>query len=129
MFMNFNLMLKTMTTIINRRQGMVLLTALSLAAGITMFKIARRNEDPDRVTSNCFKTTQGWGYDILVGKKIVIHQSFIPGVPGFQGFTTQQQAQAVAQIVIEKIKSHKQPFISHEQLQQLGIIYAPIKNE
>lgn len=115
--------------IINRSQGRVLLIAVALAAGITLFKIAQWENTEDGITARCFNAPQGWGYDIVVDKKIIIHQTIIPGVPGFKGFATKQQAQDVAQIVIEKIKSHKEPFISRQQLQQLGIIHALNTNE
>ena len=115
--------------IINRAQGRILLIALSLAAGITLFKLAQWQQADNALTCHCFKGPQGWGYDILVNKKIIIHQTIIPGMPGFKGFATEQQAQEVAQIVIEKIKSHREPFISHEQLQQSGIIPALNTNE
>ena len=71
---------------------------------------------------HCFRQANGWGYDILANNKIVIHQPVIPGVPGAVGFATQQEAQIIAGIVIEKIKSGEQPTITRQQLQHSGIL-------
>ena len=65
---------------------------------------------------------EGWGYNISEkGKRIIDHQT-IPGVPGNQGFRTSEEAQKVAELVIEKLeKGAFPPTISEEELQKLGI--------
>jgi hypothetical protein len=114
-----------MTMIINRSQKIVLLAAFLIAVGSTFFLLARGHSDA--LSYQCYKTTNGWGYDILSGTKIVIHQPFMPGVPGRSGFNQQQHAATVARIVIEKIKSGEMPAISHQQLQRLGVLHTQVK--
>ena len=111
-----------MMTTIKRNHIIVLLAACLFAAGSTVFLLHRQP-----ITYQCFKTANGWGYNILAGQKTIIHQPFVPGVAGLAGFNEKQSAAAAAQIVIEKIKSGQMPLISHQQLQRLGVLPAQVK--
>ncbi len=65
---------------------------------------------------------EGWGYSISEKGKRIIDQQTIPGVPGNQGFGTSEDAQKVAELVIEKLeKGAFPPTVSEEELQKLGI--------
>ena len=65
---------------------------------------------------------EGWGYSISEKGKRIIDQQTIPGVPGNQGFLTSEDAQKVAELVIEKLeKGAFPPTVSEEELQKLGI--------
>lgn len=69
-----------------------------------------------------FKTTSGWGYDILNNKKMVIHQPTIPGQYGIVGFTSQEEAHRVGNWVAEKMKqTEAMPTLTKEDLRQLGV--------
>ena len=106
---------------------MVLLAAALFAAGSTAFLLSDGHADTSKLSYQCFKTQEGWGYDIMTGKKIIIHQPFVPGVAGNAGFQQEQQAAGVAQIVIEKIKSGQLPIINHQQLQRLNVLHTQVK--
>ena len=68
---------------------------------------------------------EGWGYRISEKGKQIIDQQTIPGVPGNQGFGTSEDAQKVAELVIEKLeKGTFPPTISEEELQKLGISWS-----
>ena len=113
----------TMIPTITKKHKLILLAALLFAAGSTVFMLAFRNKGSQMPLSyKCFKTEQGWGYDVLANDTIVIHQPFIPGEPGGASFSNEQQAANTAQFVIEKIKSGKMPAINHQQLQRLGVL-------
>jgi hypothetical protein len=100
---------------ISRKHKLVLLAAILFAAGSTIFLFVTRPA-PTRqgLSYNCFKTEHGWGYDVKVNDTIIIHQPFIPGKSGVNGFSTEQEAGADAQNVIEKIKSRKFPLVNHQ---------------
>lgn len=115
-------MLMMMIRTINKTQRLILLASLVISLCITVVMLLQ--DKPAQLQYNCFQTAGGWGYNILVNDKIIIHQPAIPGIAGNKSFTTQQQAQDVAQIVIEKIKSGHQPIITRDVLQQLNIISA-----
>jgi hypothetical protein len=111
-----------MTMIISKKHKLVLLVAILFAAGSTIFLLAIKPAPTSKGLSyNCFKTEQGWGYDVLVNDRIIIHQPFIPGKSGVNGFSTEQEAGADAQNVIEKIKSGEFPLVNHQQLQRPAV--------
>jgi hypothetical protein len=68
-----------------------------------------------------FKSDAGWGYNILANHTIYIHQPNIPALSSNKPFGTQQQALLAAQLVIQKIKQHKQLAITTAELDSLGI--------
>ena len=64
-----------------------------------------------------------WGYDILVDKRVKIHQPSIPALPGNEGFTTREKAEKVARLVIKKMKNGESlPGITKEELKNLKVI-------
>lgn len=64
-----------------------------------------------------------WGYDIKAGKKVLIHQPVIPGLPGNEGFKTKSDAEKVARLVIGKIKKGElPPCVTIEELKKLKVL-------
>ena len=64
-----------------------------------------------------------WGYDILVDKRMMIHQPTLPGLPGNQGFKTRAAATSVARLVIAKMKKGEMPpSVSIEEMKKLKAI-------
>ena len=64
-----------------------------------------------------------FGYDVSVHDRLMIHQSSVPGLPGNEGFKTKNDAQIVAQLVIEKIKKGEMPpTVSIEEMKTLNVI-------
>ncbi|OJJ14697.1 hypothetical protein BKI52_41405 [marine bacterium AO1-C] len=67
-----------------------------------------------------------FGYEITVtlnGKTQRIRQEHKPSVPGIRGFDTQEDAQKVADFVVNKIKTKGfPPTVTPEELKALGVI-------
>jgi hypothetical protein len=122
-------MQQMMTLTISRKHKLVLLAALLIAAGSTFYMLVINPAPPPNKGLHyaCFKTAHGWGYDILVNDRIVIHQPMIPGVRGYDGFKTEKEAGADAQNVIESIKSGTHPFFGQKPLQRPGVLRAQPK--
>jgi hypothetical protein len=117
-----------MTMTISKTHKLVLLVAILFAAGSTIFLLAiKPAPSPKGLSYNCFKTEHGWGYDVLANDQIIIHQPFIPGKSGVNGFSSEKEAGADAQSVIEKIKSGEFPLFSRQQLQRPGVSRAQPK--
>jgi Domain of unknown function (DUF4907) len=68
-----------------------------------------------------FKSGNGWGYSITLDNQLFIKQASIPVYEGNRSFTTEADAAKIAALVIGKIKAHKKPVISKEELLQYGI--------
>jgi hypothetical protein len=66
-----------------------------------------------------YKSGQGWGYDILVKNKLYIHQPFIPALEGQMPFSNKQSARKTGRLVIRKLKNHKIPSVTREELKSI----------
>jgi len=81
------------------------------------------NGDMLQIIDSTYKSGTGWGYKVYVGGDIYINQPFIPGVPGKQYFVTEDDAQKVATLVVQKIMQHHlPPTVTGNELRQLKII-------
>jgi len=65
----------------------------------------------------------GWGYEIVVGHKVFIHQQFIPAIQGEKAFATKEDAMKTADLVVSKIVKGKVPSITMSDLSSLGVDY------
>ena len=64
----------------------------------------------------------GWGYDIIISNVKYIHQTNMPVFNGTKGFVSKDQAQKVADLVINKIKNNiMPPAISLHEMDSLSI--------
>lgn len=85
-------------------------------------KVINQNEN---IHLKTFKTTNGWGYDILKDDKVYIHQEIIPAIEGFKSFTTEAEAEKVGKLVIQKIKNKEGgglPQVTREEIDSLQIL-------
>ncbi|MBV9963330.1 MAG: DUF4907 domain-containing protein [Parafilimonas sp.] len=65
---------------------------------------------------------KGYGFDILIGNKVFIHQPFIPAVQGNQRFATKTDANKTASLMLFKLRKHGMPpTISTAELDSLHI--------
>lgn len=69
-----------------------------------------------------FQNNDGsFGYDIYQDNKVVIHQPYLPAMPGNKGFKTEEKAIQTAQLVLSKISAGIfPPSISKEEV--MGIV-------
>jgi hypothetical protein len=73
------------------------------------------------LTYTTYHTPLGWGYDVLVNDTLFIHQQQMPAVEGLRGFATQQEAAAVAELIIYRIQNKQLPTILLKDLDSLHI--------
>lgn len=66
-----------------------------------------------------FKTQSGWGYNILVKNRIVIHQETIPSIATEKSFSSQMQASKAAKIVSAKLTAGKMPSLSTTEIRSI----------
>jgi hypothetical protein len=68
------------------------------------------------VTAFKSDSSDTWGYEILIDKKVYIHQEYIPALEGNQSFKTKRDALKVGRAVMLKIKNLKSPTLSKEEV-------------
>jgi hypothetical protein len=76
-------------------------------------------------TKKVVKLDNGFGYNILIKDSVFIEQKIIPGVSGYKNFTSEKDADIVANLVLYKLNNlnQKLPSISLHELDSLGIKY------
>jgi uncharacterized protein DUF4907 len=70
-----------------------------------------------KVDYRIFHTSTGWGYDILVDKRLFIHQECVPVLAQKRGFATEESARVVARMVVHKLKNNELPTLTYGELQ------------
>lgn len=109
---------------------LIMFTALLIVIAVIFFSRNGSHSEERFVYAVPVKTEPGWGYKIYEGindikdtttDRIYIKQDFIPGLPGNHTFATESEALRVANFVIWKISSGRQPVISSQELDSLEI--------
>jgi hypothetical protein len=77
-----------------------------------------------KFTAEAYKNGElGWGYMIAVDGKKTINQPSVPGLPGKNGFKTQEQALKTADFVIYKMQHNVfPPSVTQKELDSLGVL-------
>lgn len=68
-----------------------------------------------------YKLNDGYGYSISYNDILFIKQDYIPTIQNNQSFCTYHDAEAVANLVLEKLIKKENPSITNSELKQLGI--------
>ena len=84
-------------------------------------KKAANHQNMLPVEAVVFDSAAGWGYNVLVGNKLFIHQAHIPAVQGNQAFASQEEARSTASLVIDKIVHGHLPSVTVRELDSLHI--------
>ncbi len=72
-----------------------------------------------RVHGHLFRSGGGWGYDIVYKGKTLIHQPFMPALPGNVPFPDRRSARAIAGQVASNIRAGESPAVSAEEVRKL----------
>ncbi len=109
--------------------GTLAIVATAFAAAIyflffTGQKGNQGGEGLSRFKVETIRGEHGWGYHIRQDTTLVIEQKVIPGVPGINGFATEDEAKKTATLVKQKLdRGIFPPTISPHELDSLGITY------
>jgi hypothetical protein len=102
-------------------------TGTSLYKDTSATQEAKQKEKPyanAEITTKIIPSANNtFGYDILLFGKPLVHQPSMPGLPGNEGFTTQEKAQTVADFVVKKIRNNEMPpTVTMEDLNTMGVL-------
>ena len=101
---------KTPMTI--KHNTIILAISIVVAVAIPFFYFGHKKN----IDYKIFHAPSGWGYDILVDKKLIIHQECVPVLAQKKGFATEESAKAVAKVVVQKLRNNEQPTITYAEL-------------
>ena len=67
--------------------------------------------------------SDGYGYDIFIGKDRYIRQQYIPAIQGHAAFSTPAKAYKTASLIANKIRQHiLPPTVSVGELDSMGVL-------
>jgi hypothetical protein len=104
---------------IKKHNIIVLGASVIISAAIIIITLNNNHGNQRRIEGRAFKTTNGWGYDILVNDSILIHQESIPVLQKNHPFANKDQAEKTAALVIQKIKTGQHPTLTKFDLDKI----------
>lgn len=115
----------------NKNKKIILVVCILVLLGVVFYVFTNTESESlpevspyvnSNIETQTFEVNSEWGYNILIDGNIYVHQPNIPAVSGGYGFKTEQDAQKVAELVVNKIRNNMlPPTVSVEELQSLGI--------
>ena len=99
-----------------KHSTIVLAISIVVAVAIPFFYLGHKKN----IDYKIFHASSGWGYDILVDKKLIIHQECVPVLAQKKGFATEESARAVAKVVVQRLKNNEQPTITYNELTRVS---------
>ena len=97
---------------------LAIIIGISLAI-VVLLSFAQSQKQQNALHSQTFQGQNGWGYDILMRDRILIHQDVIPVINTLRGFKNQSQAEKAAALVIKKIRMKQFPQLTKSEIQIL----------
>ncbi|MFT3935620.1 MAG: DUF4907 domain-containing protein [Chitinophagaceae bacterium] len=94
-----------------------------VTASVILYKKKQAANDLLPVDLRAFNMPDGWGYEILVDKKVYIHQDCIPAINTYKRFSTEADALLIGRKVVEKIKHGQKPSITEKEITESHIRY------
>ena len=103
------------------------LIGILIAFTVACVRKKERNNDKqsgNNYTAKIYNTNgSGYGYDVYKDSLVFIHQPIIPGIQGNQGFSSKQDAQKVADLMIKKLSNNiMPPSITNQELDSLEVL-------
>lgn len=90
---------------------------LALSALLLIGYDEREKEENSKFELQTFKTDEGWGYNILLNKKILISQPNIPAIDTVMPFPSEESAKRTGQLVLEKIVNKENFSVSKQEVE------------
>ena len=103
---------------ITKHSVIVIGIATIISVLILIFGGPQKNypEKSDKLSYNTFYIKSGWGYDIMMNDRMVIHQELIPALTVQKGFEKKEDAEKAAQLVIQKIRHNQSPALKESEV-------------
>jgi hypothetical protein len=97
----------------------VVLAASLLIALLVLIAVSNKKPRQSKLEYQVFPVADGWGYEILSGRNILIRQEWVPAIKKNVRFKTRKQAECVARFVMEKLSQGASPTVSVPEIKQI----------
>ena len=110
-----------------KKNLLVWMVAAGMLVTGSVIILAKKNQQADSdllpVDLRALKMADGWGYEVLVDKKVFIHQDCIPAISSFKKFSSESEALLIGNKVVDKIKHGHKPSITQQEINDAQIHY------
>lgn len=106
-----------MSTTTNKRFISILVGAV-VGLAVAVLVVVWLNREKPAFDYTVYPVEQGWGYDITCRGETVVHQPFVPALPGTTGFSEKRDAAEVARLVIRKLENGEPPTVTGDEVRQ-----------
>lgn len=93
----------------------------SIIIGLIILIILLAINQEESIRKKTFHVDNGFGYLIISEEKILIKQSYIPAIQENKPFYSKEDADKVANLVINKLQNKTSPTVSLKELTTLNI--------
>jgi hypothetical protein len=90
-----------------------------IIAAIIPFVYKPKAENKSNIDYKTFHSGPGWGYDIVMNGKLIIHQEYIPAIAQKKEFATEKQAIKTAELVVARLRNNKLPTVSKTEVEKI----------
>ena len=101
--------------------GIIILSAGTLLIMAFQFMSRSPSIEPSLKTY-IISLGDGYGYQILMGGKLIVRQEYIPAIAGKCSFRKSKDAQIVADLVMHKLTRGQEPVVTLSELHELNIV-------
>ena len=99
-----------------RKHSLILIASLAAAISVIVpITVSYLGSHDQNNELTVYRVENGWGYDIGIGGRIIIHQPFVPALPGNTAFPDRASARAAGRFVLGKILAGESPAMSGEE--------------
>jgi len=102
-----------MTIKIKKRQFAGL---LAWCLGVLLF-VGCAGKGGKQVELQTFQSRDGWGYRIMMKKKVLISQPFVPAIDTIMAFPDEESARKVGQLVLKRIINKENFAVSKQEVE------------
>ncbi|TLX74680.1 DUF4907 domain-containing protein [Labilibacter sediminis] len=95
-------------------------TLFTLIVAFALLSCSSKTKSND-ISLVTFVNGNNWVYEIYINDKCIIHQDYIPSIPGKIAFKSKKDAELVGNLVMKKIMLKETPTVNTGELKQLGI--------
>ncbi|MDO5980754.1 DUF4907 domain-containing protein [Flavivirga spongiicola] len=93
-----------------------IVSPIIIAAGLIVLISLLVLNKKEAIDSKTFRVDNGFGYEITSNKKVLIKQNYIPAIQKNKPFFSEEDADKVACLVINKLKTRNSPTVSLKEL-------------
>lgn len=80
--------------------------------------ITIEDEEEPKAKLEIFQSPKGWGYQIVMGQRVLIYQPTVPAIDTVMAFPDEVSTQKIGTLVLKRFNEHRNFSVSKEEVYQ-----------